>query len=384
MKMSMSIKMTMLSLALMSLMSCKQESAVSAGATKPVEANAPAEEKIVNVYSWDNYMDPAVLEAFTKETGIKVVYDTFDSSETLEAKLLTGGSGYDIVVPGSPFLGRQIQAGVFATLDKSKLSNWNNLDPVMTKLLATYDAGNAHAVPFMWGTTGLGMDVNKVRALLGADVELNNWDILFKPENAKKLSSCGISMLDTPGEVEGIALHYLGKSPGSTNEADYDAAYALLKSIRPYIKHFSNTDLATTLASGESCLVLGWNGDMLQARKTAIEAKNGMDIQYFIPSQGTEVWMDNYAIPADAPHKDNAHQFMNFIMRPEMIAKISNYVNYANPNKAANDLVNKELTGNPNVYPNDELRAKLYGVPVLPANIDRKITRVWTKLKSNQ
>lgn len=378
------VKMSFIAIALLSIVSCKQKLAESQSVTTSTEVNAPAEEKILNVYSWDNYMDPAVLEAFTKETGIKVVYDTFDSSETLEAHLLAGNSGYDIVVPGNPFLGRQIEAGVFFKLDKSKLSNWSNLDPVMTKLLATYDAGNAHAVPFMWGTTGLGMDVNKVRAILGPNVELNNWDVLFKPENAKKLSSCGISMLDTAGEVEGIALHYLGKDPGTINESDYDAAYELLKSIRPYIKHFSNTDLATTLASGESCLVLGWNGDMLQARRTAIEANNGMDIQYFIPSQGTEVWMDNYAIPADAPHKDNAHQFMNFIMRPEMIAKISNFVNYANPNKAANDLVSKELTGNPNVYPNDELRAKLYGVPVLPANIDRKITRVWTKLKSNQ
>lgn len=378
------VKMSFIAIALLSIVSCKQKLAESQSVTTSTEVNAPAEEKILNVYSWDNYMDPAVLEAFTKETGIKVVYDTFDSSETLEAHLLAGNSGYDIVVPGNPFLGRQIEAGVFFKLDKSKLSNWSNLDPVMTKLLATYDAGNAHAVPFMWGTTGLGMDVNKVRAILGPNVELNNWDVLFKPENAKKLSSCGISMLDTAGEVEGIALHYLGKDPGTINESDYDAAYELLKSIRPYIKHFSNTDLATTLASGESCLVLGWNGDMLQARRTAIEANNGMDIQYFIPSQGTEVWMDNYAIPTDAPHKDNAHQFMNFIMRPEMIAKISNFVNYANPNKAANDLVSKELTGNPNVYPNDELRAKLYGVPVLPANIDRKITRVWTKLKSNQ
>ncbi|MBP7370184.1 MAG: polyamine ABC transporter substrate-binding protein [Arenimonas sp.] len=378
------VKMSFIAIALLSIVSCKQKLAESQSVTTSTEVNAPAEEKILNVYSWDNYMDPAVLEAFTKETGIKVVYDTFDSSETLEAHLLAGNSGYDIVVPGNPFLGRQIEAGVFFKLDKSKLSNWSNLDPVMTKLLATYDAGNAHAVPFMWGTTGLGMDVNKVRAILGPNVELNNWDVLFNPENAKKLSSCGISMLDTAGEVEGIALHYLGKDPGTINESDYDAAYELLKSIRPYIKHFSNTDLATTLASGESCLVLGWNGDMLQARRTAIEANNGMDIQYFIPSQGTEVWMDNYAIPADAPHKDNAHQFMNFIMRPEMIAKISNFVNYANPNKAANDLVSKELTGNPNVYPNDELRAKLYGVPVLPANIDRKITRVWTKLKSNQ
>lgn len=377
------VKMTLITLALISLTACKQET-TDTGNKADVKTIEAADEKVLNVYSWDNYMDPAVLEAFTKETGIKVVYDTFDSSETLEAHLLAGNSGYDIVVPGNPFLGRQIQAGVFAELDKSKLSNWKNLDPVMTKLLASYDAGNAHAVPFMWGTTGLGMDVNKVRALLGPDVALNNWDILFKPENAKKLSSCGISMLDTAGEVEGIALHYLGKNPGTTNEADYDAAYELLKSIRPYIKHFSNTDLATTLATGDSCLVLGWNGDMLQARSTAMEAKNGMDIQYFIPSQGTEVWMDNYAIPADAPHKDNAHQFMNFIMRPEMIAKISNFVNYANPNKAANGLVNMELTSNPNVYPNDALRAKLYGVPVLPANIDRKITRVWTKLKSNQ
>lgn len=378
------IKTVLMTFALLAMASCRQDDAGTVNTAGTAQADPAAEEKVLAVFSWDNYMDPAVLAAFTKETGIKVVYDTFDSSETLEARLLAGNSGYDIVVPGNPFLGRQIQAGVFAELDKSKLSNWSNLDPVMTNLLATYDAGNAHAIPFMWGTTGLGMDVNKVRAALGPDVELNNWDVLFKPENAAKLADCGISMLDAPGEVQGIALHYLGKDPGTTNEADYDAAYELLKSIRPYIRHFSNTDLASTLATGESCLVLGWNGDMLQARKSAIEAKNGIDIQYFIPSQGTEVWMDNYAIPADAPHKENAHLFMNFIMRPEMIAKISNYVNYANPNKAADALVNKELTSNPNVYPNDELRAKLYGVPVLPANIDRKITRVWTKLKSNQ
>lgn len=344
----------------------------------------PSEEKLLHIYNWSDYIDPDVIKAFTDETGIKVVYDSFDSSETLETKLLVGKTGYDIVVPGAPFLGRQIQAGVFMTLDKSKLDNWQHLDPEILKILALYDHDNAHAIPYLWGTTGLGFNVKRVRAIVGDDVELNSFDWIFKPENISKLAKCGVAFVDAPGEVEGAALHYLGLTPGSLNEQDYNAAEKLLSSVRPYIRYFNSSQYVSDLANGDICVAFGWNGDILQAARRAEEANNGEVIEYYLPQQGTEVWIDTLAIPQDATHPNNAHVFINFLMRPEMIAKISNFVAYPNANFSSYKLIDSALMANPNIFPNAAMREKLYAVPVLPENIDRVITRSWTKVKTGQ
>jgi len=350
----------------------------------PPLAASKAEENVLHLYNWSDYVDPDVLSAFTAETGINVVYDTFDSSETLETRLLVGNTGYDIVVPGAPFLGRQIKAGVFQPLDKSKLDNWRHLDAEILQLLETYDVGNTYAIPYLWGTTGLGFNVKRVRAILGDDVELNSFDLIFKPENIEKLQKCGVAFIDAPGEVEAAALHYVGKKAGSLIEADYAAAEALLSAVRPFVRYFHSAQYVNDLANGDICVALGWNGDILQAGRRAVEANNGEQIEYYLPREGTEIWIDTMAIPKDAPHKDNAHKFINFILRPEMIAKISNFVAYPNANFTSYKLITPELMTNPNIFPNAEMRSKLYVVPILPDNIDRVITRQWTKIKTGQ
>ncbi len=349
-------------------------------AVAPVASKA-VEEKVLYIFNWSDYIDPEVVTDFTKETGIKVVYDTFDSSETLESHLLAGNSGYDIVVPGAPFLGRQIKVGVFRPLDKSQLKNWGNLDTETLKLLATYDPGNQYAIPYMWGTTGIGYDVDKVQARLGKNVALDSYEILFKPENLAKLKDCGISFLDAPGEVMAAALNYLGKSPASLVEADYEAAEKLLTGVRPYVTNFNNMQ-ANELATGDVCVALGWSGDIAQAAARATEAKNGIHLQYAIPREGTEVWIDTLAIPTDAPHPGNATRFIDYIMRPEVAAKITNFVAYPSGNAAALKWVLPEITSNPAIYPGPALRARLYTVPVMPDNIDRIITRSWTRMKT--
>ncbi len=342
------------------------------------------EEKVLNLYNWADYIDPTIIENFTAETGIRVVVDSFDSSETLETKLLVGNTGYDVVVPGAPFLGRQIKAGVFQPLDKSKLSNWPNLDAEILTTLALYDNNNAHAVPYLWGTTGLGINVKKVTALLGSDAELNSFDLIFKPDNMAKLTSCGVAFVDAPGEVMAAALHYLGGHPGTINERDYAAPAELLSSVRPFIRYFHSAQYVNDLANGDICVAFGWNGDILQAARRASDANNGEQIEYYLPREGTEIWIDTMAIPQDAKHPDNAHLFLNFIMRPDVIAKISNFVAYPNANLASQKLIDGELIKNPNLFPSAQTRAGLYAVPVLPDEIDRVIVRHWTKIKTSQ
>jgi putrescine transport system substrate-binding protein len=354
----------------------------SGGDATPGAKGVDSEEKVLAIYNWDNYIDPEVLKAFTAETGIEVVYDNFDSSELLESKLLTGGTGYDLVVPGAPFLGRQIQAGVFQPLDRSKLDQWKNLDPKTLELLGSFDPGNRHAIPYLWGTTGLGMNRAKVLAALGEDAPLDSYDLIFKPEYMQKLQSCGVAFLDAPGEVEAAALNYLGKSPGSQTAADYEAVEALLLSVRPYVRYFSDTQQAGDLASGEICLAMGWSGDMAQAAARAKEANAGVELSYVIPREGTEVWIDTMAIPKDAPHPGNAHRFLNYLLRPEVIAKITNFVAYPNGNLASYPMVAKEITEDPSIYPDPDVQKRLYTVHVLPQETDRVITRVWTKVKT--
>src|SRR5258705_4370153 len=287
-------------------------------------ADAPAQrERAVNVYNWSDYVEPAVLDAFTKETGIRVRYDTFDSNDTLETKLLAGKSGYDVVVPTAYFLERQIKAGILQKLDKAKLPNLANMWPEITQRLASYDPGNAYAVNYMWGTTGIGYNVKKAREALGGDGKIDNWDIIFKPENLAKFKDCGVYMLDSSDDILSAALHYLGLDPNTTKEADLQKAADLMTKIRPSVRKFHSSEYVNLLALGAIFLVVGFSGDIKQAQKRGGEAKNGVDIAYAIPKEGAQLWFDNLAIPRDARNVAEAYEFINYLQKPAGAAKNS-------------------------------------------------------------
>ncbi|MBB4184044.1 polyamine ABC transporter substrate-binding protein [Sinorhizobium terangae] len=344
---------------------------------------ASAQERVVNVYNWSDYIDSSILEDFTKETGIKVVYDVFDSNEILETKLLAGGSGYDVVVPTAYFLQRQIAAGVFQKLDKSKLPNLSNMWNVIMERTAQYDPGNEYAVDYMWGTTGIGYNVDKMKEILGTD-EKPNWDVIFKPELAAKFKDCGIHILDSPTDIVPSALAYLGLNPDSHDTADLEKAGELLTTIRPYVRKFHSSEYINALANGDICLAVGFSGDIFQARDRAAEAKAGVTVDYSIPAQGAQMWFDMLAIPADAPHVAEAHEFINYMMKPEVIAKASNYVFYANGNKASQQFLDKEVLEDTAIYPSDEVMQKLFTVTPFEPKEQRALTRLWTKVVTGQ
>ncbi len=343
-----------------------------------------AQERVVNVYNWSDYIDPEVLKDFTARTGIKVRYDTFDANETLETKLLAGHSGYDVVVPTAYFLQRQIQAGVFRKLDKSKLPNLKYVWPEIAKRLAAYDSGNRHAVNYMWGTTGIGFNVKAMRARLGANASIDSWDAVFKPENLAKLRDCGIHMLDSSSDIMPAALHYLGLDPNATRESDLERATELLLKIRPYVRKFHSSEYINALAGGEICLAVGWSGDILQARNRAREGKNGVEVAYVIPKEGAQMWFDNLAIPKDAPHPQEALAFINFLLDPQVAAKNSDFVAYANGNLASQKYIDKAVLDDPGVYPDAATIAKLYTVNALGPRAQRLINRLWTRVKTGQ
>ncbi|WP_245515745.1 polyamine ABC transporter substrate-binding protein [Oharaeibacter diazotrophicus] len=342
---------------------------------------AAAEDRVVNVYNWSDYIDPTILEDFTKETGIKVVYDVFDSNELVETKLLAGGSGYDVVVPTGPFLARQITAGVFQKLDKAKLPNLVNVWPDIAARLAKYDPGNEYAVNYMWGTTGIGLNVDKIKAI-APDAPVDSLKMIFDPAWAAKFKDCGISVLDAPDETLAIAMNYLGKDPDSKDPADLEAAGELWKSVAPYIQKFNSSAYIDALANGDICLALGWSGDVLQAATRAEEAKNGVKVDYHIPVEGTYMWFDNLAIPADAQHVDEAHAFINYLLKPEVIAKASNYVAYANGNLASQQFIDKAIIDNPAVYPPADVVKRLFTISPYDPKSQRVLTRVWTAVKT--
>ncbi|WP_321499407.1 polyamine ABC transporter substrate-binding protein [Breoghania sp.] len=348
-----------------------------------VAGNALAqEEKVVNVFNWSDYIDDSILEDFTKETGIKVVYDVFDSNEVLETKLLAGGTGYDVVVPTGSFLSRQIKAGVFMKLDKDKLPNLENMWPEIQERTDKYDPGNDYSINYMWGTTGLAYNPEKIKAALGDDAPVDSWDLLFDPKYVSKLADCGVYVLDAPTEVFPAALNYLGYDPDSKDVDQLREAADLWKKIRPYIRKFHNSENINALANGDICLAHGWSGDMLQARDRAAEADNGVTVEYSIPKEGALMWFDQMAIPADAPHPDNAHIFLNYIMRPEVMAKASNYVYYANGNLASQKFLEKDVIGDPAIYPSAETMKNLYTVTAYSPKVTRVVTREWTSVKS--
>ena len=345
---------------------------------------AQTRERVVNVYNWSDYIDPAVLEDFTKTTGIKVKYDTFDSNEILETKLLTGRSGYDVVVPTGYFLERQIKAGIFLKLDKSKLPNLVHVWPEIADRLARYDPGNQYAVNYMWGTTGIGFNVARARAALGGEAKIDSWDVVFKPENIAKFKDCGVMMLDSADDVLPAALHYLGLDPNSANAAELEQAAALVMKVRPHVRKFHSSEYLNALAGGEICLVLGWSGDIKQAQKRAAEAKSGIEIGYSIPQTGTQMFFDNFAIPKDAPHAAEAHEFINYMLRPEVAAKNTNFVAYANGNLASQKFIDKAILDDPTIYPDAATMKKLYIITAKDAKATRLMNRLWTRIKTGR
>lgn len=343
-----------------------------------------AQDNVLHVYNWSDYIAEDTIEKFTAETGIEVTYDVYDSNEVLEAKMLAGSSGYDVVVPTSDFLQRQIGAGVYRELDKSKLPNLANMDEGLMAGASAYDADNAHAVIYMWGTTGIGYNVSAIAERLGDDYEVDSWSMIFDPEVSAKLADCGISLLDAPTEILPAAMNYLGLDPNSTAKEDFEAGAALLESIRPNIRYFHSSQYISDLANGDTCVAVGWSGDVFQAQARADEAENGVEIAYVIPNEGALQWFDMLAIPADAPNPDAAHAFINFVMDAQITADITNYVWYANGNAASMPLVEEEITSDPGIFPTEAAKAALWASTVYNARTDRTITRLWTRVKTGQ
>ncbi len=340
---------------------------------------AQAQDKVVKVYNWSDYIDPEVLKDFTAKTGIEVVYDIFDSNEVLETKLLAGSTGYDLVVPSSYFLSRQIQAGIFQPLDHGKIPNWGNLDPDLMGKAAKYDPGNEHAFIYMWGTTGLGYNVDKVKERL-PDAPLDSWALLFDPANAAKLADCGIMVLDSPTDVIPSALAYLGLDPDSKDPAVLEQGVALLEKVRPYIRKFHSSENLNALANGDICLSLMFSGDAGIAKTRAEEANNGVNIEYVIPKEGAQLWFDMMAMPADAQNVDNAYALINYLLEPEVMAKISNFVTYPNAVPASFALIDDEVKSDPALFPTPEVKEKLFTVTPFDQRTQRTVTRLWTKL----
>ncbi len=334
----------------------------------------------VRVYNWSGYVADDTLQNFQEQTGIVPHYDVYDSNEVLDAKLMTGGSGYDVVFPSNHFMVRQIQGGALQKLDKSKLPNWKNLDPQLLKATAVNDPGNQYGFPYVWGTTGIGYNVDKVRQVLGADQPLDSWDLIFKPELLQKLAQCGVAVLDNGPELLPIALNYLGLPPHSDNPQDYRKAEALLREMRQNVAYFHSSKYVSDLANGDICLVVGFSGDVLQAATSANEAQNGIRIDYVVPKEGAPTWFDMVAMPADAPNEAAAYAFMNYLLQPEVMGEVTNSISYANGNKAADAFVEPAIRNDNKVYPAPEIVGKLYPLEAVSPQIDRLRTRIWTSI----
>ena len=355
---------------------------VSFGALQPTSARAE-EEKVLNIYNWSDYIGENTIANFEKETGIKVRYDTFDSNETLHAKMVAGKTGYDIVVPSSNWGKIQGEGGLLMKLDKSKISTYGNLDPYVMDQLKKMDPGNQYLVPWMWGITSVGINVNKLKAALGnMPMPDNAWDLIFKPEYISKAKSCGVSVLDSGDEIFPAALRYLGKPPYSKNPADYQAAAALLKPIRPYITLFSSSGYINDMASGALCLVIGWNGDIGIAKARAKEAKNGVVLESLLPKTGAVLFFDTMAIPADAVHVENAYKWMSYIYRPEVNAGIVNHVHYSNPVPSAAKFIDPETLNDKTVFMSKSDLANMVAPDAVNNDIRRIRTRLYTTFKT--
>ncbi len=344
-----------------------------------ISCSNPADEKVVNVYNWSDYIDRSLLNEFTAETGIKVVYDVYDSNDVLETKLLAGHSNYDIVVPSADFLSRQIRAGVYQKLDKSKLSNLGNMWTLISQRTAAYDPDNAYSINYMWGTVGIGYNVKKLKQRF-PNAPLNSWKLFFDPKVLSQLADCGVQVIDSANEIIPAALNYLGENPDSKNPQVIAKAEAVLMAIRPYIQKFNSSEYVNALANDDICLAIGYSGDILQAQNRAIEAGQGVEIHYQVPEEGALIWADQMAIPADAPHPENAHRFINYLMRPQVIARASDYVRYANGNKASQAFLAPDVIHNPSIYPSAAAMARLYTISPYEMPVQRVLTRIWTRV----
>ena len=344
---------------------------------------AAAAERVVNFYNWSDYVAPGVFDAFTKETGIAVRYDTFDGNDTLEAKLFAGQSGYDVVVPTAYFLGRQIEAGLYRKLDKSKLPNLVHVWPEIADRLAVYDPGNQYAVNYMWGTTGIGYNVKAVRDILGPDATIDSWDYVFDPDKIKKFKDCGIHLLDSSDDVMSAGLDYLHLDPNSSDPADLEKVTDLLIKIRPYVRKFHSLEYLNALATGEICFALGFSGDVKQAQRRAAEAKAGIDLGYAIPKEGAQLWLDNLAIPNDAPHVAEAHALIDYLLKPEVAAKNTNYVFYANGDRPS-DFIDAAIRDDRTIYPDAATMARLYTIFAHDQKTERLANRLWTRIKTGR
>lgn len=351
------------------------------GAAGPASSAPSDREKVLNVYNWSDYVDPTVIPAFEKEYGIKVNYDVYDSNEVLETKLLAGHTGYDIVVPSASFLQRQIQAGVFQRLDKSLLPNLKNLDPDIVQKLQVNDPGNQYGVDYLWGTSGVGYNVDKVAAAL-PQAPVDSFAMFYDPKVVSHFKSCGVSILDAPDEVVGTVLLYLGRDPNSERSEDLKAAEQVLLSIRPYVRYINSSKYIDDLANGDICLALGWSGDVAQARMRAQEAGNGVKVRYNLAREGGIMFFDMLSIPADAPHPRNAHLFINYLLRPDVAAKNSATSHFATPNAAAYPLIDPAVYHDPGLYPTGAQRARLVANAAHSQTYTRELNRVWTRFKT--
>ena len=357
--------------------------AACGGGSKTPAGSPAAEEKVLNVYNWTDYIGRNTIADFEARTGIKVVYDTYDSNEIVETKMLTGASGYDIVVPTATFLERLIKTGAFLKLDKSSLPNLANMDPEIMRRLAANDPGNLYSIDYTWGMDGLAYNPQMVRKALGTD-RLDSWSALFVPAIASRLASCGIAILDAPEDAFNVALIYLGRDPNSEKPEDLDAAEALWKKVRPYIRYFHASQHTNDLATGEICLALDWNGLAIQARARGAAATPPVEVVYVTPTEGTVSWFDTIAIPADAPHPRNAHAFINFLMDPQVIAAITRDIGYANGNRASLAFLPPEIRDDPTIYPPPDVFAKLHPALAHTQDYSRRLNRAWTRIKTGQ
>lgn len=346
-------------------------------------APACAQDKIVNIYNWSDYIDQKVLIEFTKETGIKVVYDTYDSNEALEAKVLAGRSGYDVVVPSATFLQRQIQTGAYQKLDKSKLLNLKNISSDISARMAVYDPGNQYAVNYMWFTTGIAYNTKKIKERLG-DAIPNSWEHMFKPELLRKLSDCGIQVLDSPEDLFASALHFLKLPPDSKRESDIRRAADVLAGTKRFVRKFHSSEHINALANGDICMAVAWAGDAVQARNRARDAGNGIEINYVLPKEGTLINLDSFAIPKDAVHVEEAHKFIDFMLRPEIAARNSSVTNYANGVGASRALLPKDLSDNPSIYPDEATMKRLFTITTSDAAAQKLLVREWARIKTGR
>ena len=358
----------------------RQALLIGAGFTLAISVQAAP---TVHIYNWSDYIGTDTLANFEKASGIKPVYDVFDSNETLEGKLLAGRTGYDVVVPSNHFLGKQIKAGAFQKLDKSLLTNYSNLDPALLKRLEKNDPGNQYSVPYLWGTNGIGYNVDKVKEVLGVD-KIDSWAVLFEPENMKKLAKCGVSFMDSADEMLPAVLNYMGLNPNSENPEDYKKAEEKLLKVRPYVTYFHSSKYISDLANGNICVAAGFSGDVFQAKARAAEAGKGVNIAYVIPKEGGNLWFDVLAIPADATNVKEAHAFINYLLQPEVIAQVSDHVGYANPNPGADKLMEQSIRTDEAVYPPQAVLDRTFVNFELPPKVQRLMTRSWTKVKTGK